>query len=287
MMAWPRDTAPQRHAAQQYQQRNRQEEPEIRQREPTLGDIGMRVRRPGADHRHNNEQHNQQRRGELAHPAKQRIFTFHNQPGGGQQCIGDHQAQPAEQVERRQPVQCAACKGASFHREAVDHRADDNPLAKGRQYGAAEKRHIPPGTVRFSGFKAKLKRHATENQADQHQHNRDGQRVCNNRVGQRERTKQSRTAHNQPGFVAVPHRGDAVDHHIPVMGIADKRKQHANPQVKTIHNDIHQRREDDDNEPHNGQVDMHYRCSSSRRSPTAEIGRAGRPSVFEDRSSSG
>ncbi|MNW68080.1 hypothetical protein D3C74_467750 [compost metagenome] len=69
------------------------------------------------------------------------------------------------------------------------------------------------------GFKAKLKGHATENQANQHQGQRNGERVNNDRIGQRKCAKKRRTTENQPGFISVPDRGDAVDHHIAIVGI--------------------------------------------------------------------
>ncbi|MNZ60443.1 hypothetical protein D3C78_785130 [compost metagenome] len=131
----------------------------------------------------------------------------------------------------------------------------------------------------FLGLEAEFKGHAAEDQPEQHQGERDGQRIEDHRVGQREGAKQRRTAQYQPGFVAVPHRGDGVHHHITVTAVLNPGEQDADTQIKAVHYHVHHGAEHDDHKPNQRKINAHAQLLSSRVSFTADSGRAGRPSV--------
>jgi hypothetical protein len=81
------------------------------------------------------------------------------------------------------------------------------------------------------GLEAELKGHAAEDQADQHQDERQVQRREHHRVGQREGAKQRRAAQHQPGFVTVPNRATVFI--ITSRSAAlDEREEDADPRSK-------------------------------------------------------
>ncbi|CFW71867.1 Uncharacterised protein [Salmonella enterica subsp. enterica serovar Bovismorbificans] len=133
--------------------------------------------------------------------------------------------------------------------------------------------------MRLGGFKTEFKSDAAKDKTKQHNHQRDSQRVGDDGISQRERAKKPGPAQHQPGFVPVPYRRDRVHHNIAIVFIANKRKQDTDAQIEPIHYDIHQRGEHDNSKPDNRKIDGHSRFSCSSDSPTAEIGRAGLPSV--------
>ena len=130
-------------------------------------------------------------------------------------------------------------------------------------------------------LKAKLKRHAAEYEPDQHGRQRDGQGIDNHRVGQRKRAEQPCAAENQPGFISVPDRCDAVHHHVAFFGIAHKAEQHADTEIETVHDDVHQRGEDNNGKPDDRDIDAHQIFSSSGTDSAADSGRAGVPDVLD------
>ena len=223
MAGGARAQAPDPQAQRQHQDRYRQEPEEIGQRKPALRHIAPAQRRPDADHRDHHHQRQQHLAGQLAHPLLQRAFAFHDQPRGAEQQIGHHQPQTAEQVKGGKPVQRRTGEAAVSHRKAVDKRADDNPLAEGRQQRAAGEGIVPEGTMRGNRFKTKLKLHAAKNQADEHRRQRD-----DHRIGQRKGAEQPSPAEYQPGFISIPDGRHAVDHHIALFAIMHHAEQHPN-----------------------------------------------------------
>ena len=189
--------------------------------------------------------------GQLAHAGLQRAFTFHNEPGGAQQRVGDDQTDTAEEVEGGEPVKRGADKASALNVKAVDHCAHDDALAEGREQRAARKGVVPEFAVRRRGFEAELKGDAAKDEADQHRGEGNGERINNHRIGQRKRPEQARATEHQPGLVAVPDWRHAVDHHIALFRIAHEVKQQADAQIKAIHDDVHQRGKDDDGKPDN------------------------------------
>ncbi len=109
----------------------------------------------------------------------------------------------------------------------------------------------------FSGLKAEFKRHAAENQSDQHDGQRSGQSRGDDRISQRECAIQSSASEDQPGFVAVPDGRDGVNHHVALNRIFIEREQDTDAKVETIHDDVHQGGENDDHKPDNGEIDSH------------------------------
>ena len=228
MAGGARAQAPDPQAQSQHQNRHRHEPEEIGQRKPAFRHVAPAQRRPDADHRDHRHQRQQRLAGQLAHPLLQRAFAFHDQPRGAQQQIGHYQPQTAEQIEGGKPVQRRTGEAAVSHRKAVDKRADDNPLAEGRQQRAAGKGIVPEDAMRGNRFKTKFKGHAAKNQADEHRRQRDNQRISDHRIGQRKGAEQPCPAEHQPGFVTIPDGGDAVDHHIALFAIMHHAEQHPN-----------------------------------------------------------
>ena len=81
--------------------------------------------------------------------------------------------------------------------------------------------------MRGNRFKAKLKRHAAENQADEHRRQRDNQRIGDHRVSQRKGAEQPCPAEHQPGFVTIPDGRHAVNHHVALFGVMHHAEQHS------------------------------------------------------------
>ena len=103
--------------------------------------------------------------------------------------------------------------------------------------------------MRRRGLEAKLKGDAAKNQADQHQGQGDRQGVDYHRVGEGKSAKQTSAAQYQPGLIAIPHRGDAVDHYVALGAAPYCAEQHPDAQIKAIHDNVHQRGKDDNHEP--------------------------------------
>ena len=137
--------APGGERGQRGQQRHRPEIEEIRQREPALPDPRKRKRRPQADRRHEGEHREQQPRGLRARAVGQRPLGLHRQPGRAEQRIAERHAEPAQQRERRRPVERAAGVGAVLDRDALDHAAEDHAL--GRSPRASSRRRRPCSTA--------------------------------------------------------------------------------------------------------------------------------------------
>ena len=211
--------SPQPGAYRRDQQRYRQQEEEIWQAKPALGDGRLRQRGPDADGDNYRQQRQQQTARGHAHIAVERILALHHQPAGAQQRIRNAQSQAAEQGKRRKPVKHPAAETAAADREAVDHRADNHPLGEGGQNRTAHKGAIPERAVRWRRVKAEFKSDAAENKPDQHQGEGDRQRIDNYRIGQWKSAKQPRAAEHQPGLVAIPDRRDAVHHDVAIRRV--------------------------------------------------------------------
>ena len=138
---------PDQHRKQPYQQGNRQEPEEVGQGKPAVGHVLPAKRRPDADHRNNHHQCQQHVARQLAHAVLQCAFTFHYEPGGPQQRIGNDQPDATEKIEGRQPVKRRADKAPAFHVKAIDHCPYDDPLAEGGEQGPACEGVVPEFAV--------------------------------------------------------------------------------------------------------------------------------------------
>ena len=148
---------------------------------------------------------------------------------------------------------------SACHLQTLHQRTNHHALAESRHDRAAHKRLVPKTAVAFYRLKAKFKRHATENQGNQHQAQRHHQGFQNHCISQWKRTKQSRAAQYQPRFIAIPHRCHGVYHGVAVGQFGRERHQNAYAQVKTIHHNVHQGAKHDDDKPYQGQIQSHVR----------------------------
>jgi hypothetical protein len=105
------------------------------------------------------------------------------------------------------------------------------------------------------GAPAEFERNAAEYEPDQHGDNRRIEGGHQDRVGQRKCGHQAAATQHQPGLVAVPYRCDGIHHHIAVMLLREKWKQHSEPEIKAIHDDVHEHCEGDDKGPQHCDVE--------------------------------
>jgi hypothetical protein len=96
---------------------------------------------------------------------------------------------------------------------------------------------------------AELERDAAKHQAEQH---RDDRRVhCRHQDGEseRERRHQPAAAQHQPGLVAIPYRRDRVHRLVALLADTERREQDADAQIESVHHDVHEHGEGDDERP--------------------------------------
>ncbi len=183
------------------------------------------------------------------HAPLQLAGGAHHQPGAPEQCIGDDQRQPAEQRERRQPVECAAGIGAPLHRQAADECAEHHALEEGRRQRAADEGLVPYVLPLLAGLEAELEGHAAEDQRQQHDDDRQVERRQHHRIGQRKGREQPAAAQHQPGLVAVPDRRHGVHHDVPIGSVLHEREEDADAEIEAVHHHVHHDPEDDDHCP--------------------------------------
>ena len=192
----------------------------------------------------------------------QRSFGLHRQPACAKQCIGDAQRKTRQQTERRQPIPPSPGIGAAFDRDSLQQRAKCDPLRKGGDQRTKGESGIPCRPVPRVA-PAKFKRHAAENERQQHRGERRIERRQYDGIGERKGCEQTTAAHHQPGFVAVPDRRDAVHRGIPLLANGKAREQNANTEIEAVHHDISHDRKGDDRGPDDGQVDQRPSPSSA------------------------
>ena len=91
------------------------------------------------------------------------------------------------------------------------------------------------------------------------------------RIGQRKRRHQAAAAKHQPGFVAVPDRRDAVHDDVAIAPFRKQRKQDAEAEIKTVHHDVDEHGEGDDERPEDGEVDGEIHRAPSGFAPAAGV----------------
>ena len=103
---------------------------------------------------------------------------------------------------------------------------------------------------------------ATEDKPEQH---RDDERIrCrqNDCICQWKDRKEPTSAHDKPGFVAVPDRCDRVHRLVAFTPDRQGREQNADTEVETIQHDISHDREPDDAGPYESKIDAAHRVYS-------------------------
>ena len=175
-------------------------------------------------------------------------FGLPDQPAGAEQGIADDQAGAGQQAERRQPVPPAAGIGAALDRDALEQRAERDPLREGRDQRAEEEAGIPEFAV--AGIApAELEGDAAEDEAEQHRDQRRVERGQDDRISEREGGEQPAAAEHQPGLVAVPDRRDRVHRLVALLADREAREEDADAEIEPVHHHIGRDREGDDEGP--------------------------------------
>src|SRR5690606_37002940 len=264
----------------QHERRYGHEPIEIRQTEPALANLLVGQRRPEADDDNDRQQHQRQGPSQCDHATLQIVVCFHDQPSTAQKRIGRNQAQAGEERERPEPIEGTADELTTHHLDAVDVGAQRDTLEERGDHRSPDERLIPQVAPFIRGLEPKFEGDATENESEQHEHQRQHEGTEHHGVGQWKCSKQSRPAQHKPRLVAIPDRRNRVHHHVAVLLIGEKGKQDANAQVKAVHDDIHQNAEKDDDRPDQRKVDAHGQplisaVEGSPGSVAADNGRAG------------
>ena len=70
-------------------------------------------------------------------------FRLPDEPGRAEERVAGNEAEPAEERERRRPVERAAGEGAVRHADSLDEPAEDHALAEGGDDRAAGEGDVP------------------------------------------------------------------------------------------------------------------------------------------------
>ena len=224
----------------------------------------MTDRADGAEHGE------QQEPAQMIGAVAQRAFRLHHQPGRAEQCIADHQRHAGQNAERCQPVPPAAGILPSLDMHPLQDGAKRDALRQRCEQRSAGKGDVPAVALAL-GSPAEFEGDAAEHQPKQHHDHWRIERRHQHRIGQRKRGHQAAAAEHQPGFVAVPDRGDAVHDDVAISLLREQRKQDAEAEVETVHDDIDEHRKRDDEGPDDRKVDCHHRAAPSATAPAAGV----------------
>ena len=119
--------------------------------------------------------------------------------------------------------------------------------------------------MRLVRLEAELESNAAPDQPGEHQNHRQVERTQDNRIGEGEGSQERRAAEDQPGLVAIPDGGDRIDHDVPICAIGNEGKQDADPEIESVHDDVHHQAENDDDHPHERKIDTHVLIPPSAR----------------------
>jgi len=127
--------------------------------------------------------------------------------------------------------------------------------SEGHHQRADADREVPePRPALGRALAAVLDRHGPEDQAEQHEHERQVQGGEQRGVPEREGGEGCGARGEQPDLVAVPDRADGVEHHA-ALGVATAREQHvhADTQVESLEHEVSDPQGADGDEPDGGQ----------------------------------
>ena len=186
-----------------------------------------------------------------ARPAAQRIFGLEDQPARAQQGIAKHEADPAQQRKRCDPVERASGKLAVHDRYSADHGSDRSALDKGRNERTGSEAAIPESLC--SAPSAEFERDAAEYQSQQEQQHRDVKGPQEHCVDGGEGREQRGAHHDQPSLVAVPKWRNRGDHFIPQRLVFGGTKKDPDAEVKAVQNDVGENRHADHGDPEQSQ----------------------------------
>ncbi len=105
-----------------------------------------------------------------------------------------------------------------------------------------------------AGFRrpAKLEGDAAEDEAEQHDDDRQVERRHDHRIGERKSDEQASAAEHQPRLVAVPERRHRVHHHVAALFLGREREENAEPEIEAVEDDVKRHRDADDAGPDDG-----------------------------------
>src|SRR5690606_1359993 len=122
-----------------------------------------------------------------------------------------------EYRKRPQPIERTTDKLPPHHLYSFEIRSQSHALKKGGHNRAPDECFIPKMFPPRSGLEAKLESNATENQAQQHENERQHKCTEYHRIRERKSRQQPCPTKHQPGFVTIPHGRNGVHHDVTVF----------------------------------------------------------------------
>lgn len=111
--------------------------------------------------------------------------------------------------------------------------------------------------LRAVRLRAQLECRAAEDQADHHQDQRQVVGRQQRRIHDRKRAVQPCAAEHEKRLVAVPHRRDRIEHHLPLGFRVEERKQQTDAEIEAVEHHVEEHAEADDRGPHDRKIDLH------------------------------
>src|SRR5580700_108983 len=212
---------------------DRREDKKIRPLDPSVDDpkvLGQSV----TEHDHQkSEQSNRENRNQTIGRLADIALAFPDQPASPEQGIAEAQADTAQYSKGTEPSEFAAGILAVDDRQLLYKGADGQALHERGDEGASGKARIPdpPQTL---GLTAIFERHSAQDQARQHQYNRQIKGGEKRRVDDRKGPPQHHSCHNEPRFVAIPDRRHRAHHRAPPLFAAGESEEAATPEIKPV-----------------------------------------------------
>ena len=140
--------------------------------------------------------------------------------------------------------------------KSIDVVTENDALRERGRERAPEKRRRPDRAL-VRSLETELEGHAATDQPQQHEQYREIQGGHQDRERARERRQQSRSPHDEPGFVAVPDRRHRSHHQgaVPLRG--SQRIENAHAEIEAVEQDVHENRERHDRDPNRHQINGH------------------------------
>ena len=182
-----------------------------------------------------------------------------------------HDRDSGEHAVRAEEIQEVAGEVAvRVDRGAVQEPRQPDPPEK-RRAEAADRvrprpRRPPPGSL---ALRAPLERDDADDEEDEDEQEREVEAGEHRRVPGRERRERGASGHDEPDLVPVPDRSDRPQSRAPLLVRArDERKQHPDPEVEPLEQEVHRPDDDDDAEPEGLEIHQYVTAGSANSSPS-------------------
>src|SRR3984957_14417645 len=262
------EIAPNQNEDARGRERQHRERDELRPGEPAFRHIGRGDRGPGADQQHGSCGEQNRRMPDLTAEDLRAAHRPPDEPAGAKEPITAEEPDAARQAEDRKPGERAPREDAVPDRHAANETAEDEALRQHRQHGAAREGIVPRPTE-TTGLEAKLKSDAAEDQRKQHRHDWQIEGRQQDVIGDRKDGPEQGAAEDQPGLVAIPRRGDALHHNVPVPVARGEDEEDTDAEIEAVGQDIERDGERRDERENERQVHRHP--------PVAKMDRVARP----------